>query len=59
MAYAFSMIPQVNALSIAYNHDLVAMIEQYWEDEDFAAIFNDLAQGKAIEPYSVRVMVSY
>ena len=38
VADALSRKPQVSAVSIAYHHELDAMIEQYAEDEDFAGI---------------------
>ena len=52
MADALSWRPRVNAILVAFNHDLTDMIEHYGEDEDFALIFNDLVLGKAQEPYS-------
>ena len=36
VADALSRRPRVNAISIAYNHDLTSMIEKYATDEDFA-----------------------
>ena len=53
MADALSRRPRVNAVSIAYNHDLTSMIEKYATDEDFAQIHNDILQGKTNESYSL------
>ena len=38
----------VNAISIAYNHDLTSMINKYAQDEDYATIVKDLEEGKHI-----------
>ena len=52
VADALSRRPQVNAISIAYNHDLTDMINHSGEDKDFAQIFHDLVAGKVNESYS-------
>ena len=53
VADALSRRPRVNAISIAYNHDLTSMIEKYAMDEDFEQIYEDVVQGKPNEPYSI------
>ena len=44
----------VNAISIAYNHDLTSMIDKYAQDEDYASIVKDLEEGRAHEHYSLK-----
>ena len=53
VADALSRRPRVNAISVAFNHDLTDMIEHYGEDEDFAPMYNDLVLGKAQGPDSL------
>ena len=53
VADALSRRPRVNAVSIAFNHDLADMIEQYSGDEDFGPIYNDLVLGKPQDSYSL------
>ena len=53
MADALSRRPRVNAVSVAYNHDLVSMIDKYANDNDFASIYQDLMNGNTQEPYSL------
>ena len=54
MADALSRRPRVNAVSVAYNHDLVSMINKYANDNDFASIYQDLMNGNTQEPYSLK-----
>ena len=51
LADALSRRPRVNAVSVAYNHDLVSMIDKYANDNDFASIYEDLMNGNTQEPY--------
>ena len=44
----------MNAISIAYNHDLTSMIDKYAQDEDYASIVKDLEEGRAHEHYSLK-----
>ena len=53
VADALSRRPRVNAVSVAYNHDLTSMVDKYANDNDFALIFQDLMNGNAKEPYSL------
>ena len=53
VADALSRRPRVNAVSVAYNHDLTSMVDKYAKDNDFALIFQDLMSGHANEPYSL------
>lgn len=48
---ALSLRSEVNAIFIAYNHDLVCMIVRYKDDEYFAQFLNDLAQDILRELY--------
>ena len=50
MANPLSRRPQVNAISIAYDHALTSMIEKYAMDEEFAQIYHDVVQGRSQEP---------
>ena len=54
VADALSRRPMVNAVSIAYNHDLTSMINTYAQDEDYTSIVKDLEEGKAHEPFSLK-----
>ncbi|MCO5583735.1 hypothetical protein L7F22_037649 [Adiantum nelumboides] len=54
VANALSRRPRINAVSIAYNHDLTSMIGKYAEDSDYQGIMQGLAQGRVIEPYSLK-----
>ena len=54
VADALSRRPMVNAISIAYNHDLTSMIDKYAQDEDYASIVKDLEEGRAHEQYSLK-----
>ena len=51
---ALSRRPMVNAISIAYNHDLTSMIEKYAQDEDYASIVKDLEEERAHEHFSLK-----
>ena len=51
VADALSRRPRVNAVSVAYNHDLVSMIDKYANDDDFAPIYQGLMNGNTQEPY--------
>ena len=51
MADVLSRRPRDNAVSVAYNHDLVSMIAKYASDTDFASIYQDLMNGNTQEPY--------
>ena len=53
VADALSRRLRVNAVSIAYNHDLASMIDKYANDDDFAPIYQGLMTGNAQEPYSL------
>ena len=53
VADALSRRPRVNAVSIAYNHELTSMIEKYATDEDFAQIYHDVVQRRSQESYSL------
>ena len=50
VANALSQRPQVNAVSIAYHHDLTTMIEGYAQDSDYKDIMTQLAQGQEHVP---------
>ena len=54
VADALSRRPRVNAISIAYNHDLTSMINKYAEDSDYKDVMAGLAQGQAQDPYSLK-----
>ena len=54
VADALSRRPMVNAVSIAYNHDLTSMINMYAQDEDYASIVKDLEEGKASDLFSLK-----
>ena len=54
VADALSRRPRVNAVSIAYNHDLISMIDKYAQDSDYEEIMAGLAQGQEQEPYSLK-----
>ena len=50
---ALSQRPRVNAVSIAYHHDLTTMIKGYAQDGDYKDIMARLAQGQEHAPYSL------
>ena len=54
VADALSRRPMVNAISIAYNHDLTSMINKYAQDEDYASIVKDLEEGRDREHFSLK-----
>ena len=53
MVDALSRRPRVNVVSIAYNHDLVSMIDKYANDVNFSPIYQGLMNGNTQEPYSL------
>ena len=54
VADALSRRPRVNAVSIAYHHDLTSMIEKYAEDSDYQEVMARLAQGQNQDHYSLK-----
>ena len=54
VADALSRRPRVNAVTIAYSHDLTDMIGKYAEDGDYATIMANLESGKTHEPFSLK-----
>ena len=54
VADALSRRPTVNVISIAQHHDFTSMREVYASDEDFAAIYSSLQEGKSDDTFSLK-----
>ena len=56
VADALSRRPMVNAITIAYHHDLTSMIDDYINDEDYASIMANISNDLPHEPYSLKMV---
>ena len=54
VANALSKRPIINVVSIAHLQDLISMIGQYMHGEGYAQLVQDLENGKAHEPFSLK-----
>ena len=54
VAYALSRRPMVNAILLAHHHDLMSMLEEYVQDDDYASIIVKLANDVPQENYSLK-----
>ena len=54
IADALSRQPLVNAVTIAHHNDLMAMIDDYTNDENFASIMAAISNDLPHEPYSLK-----
>ena len=50
---AFSRRPRVNAVSIAYNHNMVSMIDKYVVNNNFVEIVPNLHRGQPYKAFSL------
>ena len=51
---AYSQKPQISAVTIAYQNELVVMKDRYAKDDDFAKIYDVLSDGHCQEHYAFK-----